>query len=77
MKDDNTLSETENDSHKAASDELTLLYQRARMEWDERLGNIVSFNHKLITITIISGLVTLLAVCGVIYIGAQSKIEAI
>ena len=68
MKDDNTLPET-------ANDELTLLYQRARMEWDERLGNIVAFNHKLITISIISGLATLLAVCGVIYIGAQSKIE--
>jgi type IV secretory pathway TrbF-like protein len=76
MKDDNTLPEMANDSQpKAATDELTLLYQRARMEWDERLGNIVSFNHKLITITIISGLVTLLAVSGVIYIGAQSKIE--
>lgn len=58
-----------------ASDELTLLYQRARMEWDERLGNIVSFNHKLILITIISLIVTVGSVGGVVYIGAQSKIE--
>lgn len=59
----------------AQTDELTLLYQRARMEWDERLGNIVSLNHKLITITVISLVIAVMSVGGVAYIGAQSKIE--
>ncbi|AZQ13325.1 VirB8/TrbF family protein [Shewanella khirikhana] len=57
------------------ADELTLLYQRARMEWDERLGNIVSLNQKLLTITVIALVIAVIAVGGVAYIGAQSKIE--
>ncbi|MGI2002066.1 VirB8/TrbF family protein [Shewanella frigidimarina] len=65
----NNPSETED------KDELTLLYQRARMEWDERLGNILSQNSNLKLITIISLIITALAVGGVVYIGSQSKIE--
>ncbi|MBO1272895.1 conjugal transfer protein TrbF [Shewanella sp. 4t3-1-2LB] len=57
------------------TDELTLLYQRARMEWDERLGNIVSLNHKLIIISVVALIVAALSVVGVIYIGSRSKIE--
>ncbi len=69
------ISESPDTQAEAQADELTLLYQRARMEWDERLGNIVSLNQKLITITVIALVIAVMAVGGVAYIGAQSKIE--
>ena len=55
-------------------DELTLLYQRARMEWDERLGDTVSQLFVWKVIAVISLLVALAAVIGISYIGSQSKI---
>ncbi|GIU52222.1 conjugal transfer protein TrbF [Shewanella sairae] len=58
-----------------AQDEMSLMYQRARMEWDERIGDTV---HQLKTwriIAILSLTVAAFAVMGVGYIGAQSKIQ--
>ena len=58
-----------------AQDEMSLMYQRARMEWDERIGDTV---HQLKTwriIAILSLAVAAFAVMGVGYIGAQSKIQ--
>ncbi len=55
--------------------DLTILYQRARMEWDERLGDVVSQLFIWRIIAILSLLVALAAVVGISYIGSQSKIE--
>ncbi|WP_394230757.1 VirB8/TrbF family protein [Shewanella colwelliana] len=62
----------ENDTQK---DELSLLYQRARMEWDERIGDTVSQLYTWRIIAIVSLIVALVAVMGITYIGSQSKIK--
>ncbi|ABX51849.1 MULTISPECIES: VirB8/TrbF family protein [Shewanella] len=59
----------------SSQDELTLLYARARHEWDERLGDTLSQNKNLKLITLVALCIALAAVFGVIYIGSQSKIE--
>lgn len=56
-------------------DELSILYQRARMEWDERLGGITAQLHVWRMIAILALCITAFAVIGLTYIGAQSKIE--
>jgi len=58
-----------------SSDEQTLLYQRARHEWDERLGDTVSQLASWRVIAVISLLIALTAVIGIAYIGSQSKIK--
>lgn len=55
--------------------DLSILYQRAREEWDERLGSVVKQAHLWKLMCFFSMLITTMAVGGVIYIGSQSKIE--
>ena len=57
------------------TDELTLLYQRARDEWDERLGSVISQLVVWRILAIVSMVVTSIAVIGIAYIGSQSKIQ--
>lgn len=49
-------------------------YVDARREWNERYGDYIQQAHHWRTMAIICGLVALVAVSGVAYIGAQSKI---
>ncbi|TFZ62419.1 type IV secretion system protein [Photobacterium damselae subsp. piscicida] len=53
---------------------LSLLYQKGRQEWDERMGSAISQAHswKMACFGLI--LVSLAAVGGIAYIGSQSKI---
>lgn len=55
--------------------ELSILYQRARHEWDERIGTVVAQAHNWKIATFASLAITLTSVLGVVYIGSQSKIE--
>ncbi|EEZ39024.1 VirB8/TrbF family protein [Photobacterium damselae] len=54
--------------------ELSILYQKGRQEWDERMGSAISQAHswKMACFGLI--LVSLSAVAGIAYIGSQSKI---
>lgn len=56
-------------------DEMSLLYQRARHEWDERIGTVVEQAHVWKILSFSALLIAALSVGGVIYIGSQSKIE--
>lgn len=58
-----------------AQDEMSLMYQRARMEWDERIGDTVHQLKMWRIIAIISLIIAAISVMGVGYIGAQSKIQ--
>ena len=49
-------------------------YLDARREWNERYGNYIQAAHHWRTIAMVCGLVALIAVAGVAYIGAQNKI---
>nr|WP_238842331.1 VirB8/TrbF family protein [Vibrio parahaemolyticus]BAX56936.1 conjugative transfer protein TrbF [Vibrio parahaemolyticus] len=51
------------------------MYQRAREEWDERLGSIVKQAHNWKMCAFFSMFVAAIAVGSTGYIGAQSKIE--
>ncbi|GAM65487.1 conjugative transfer protein trbF [Vibrio ishigakensis] len=55
--------------------DYSILYQRAREEWDERLGSVVQQAHNWKIFAFCSLIVAALAVAGAGYIGAQSKIE--
>ncbi|MGQ5522338.1 VirB8/TrbF family protein [Chitinimonas sp. PSY-7] len=57
----------------AAQNELNP-YVQARREWNERYGNYIQQAHHWRTMAIISGLVALISVIGIAYIGAQNKI---
>ncbi|MGL4475559.1 MAG: VirB8/TrbF family protein [Shewanella sp.] len=58
-----------------AQDEMSLMYQRARMEWDERIGDTVKQLKTWRIVAISSLVVTAFSVIGISYIGAQSKIQ--
>ena len=58
-----------------AQDQMSLMYQRARMEWDERIGDTVHQLKIWRIIAILSLTIAAIAVMGVGYIGAQSKIQ--
>jgi type IV secretion system protein TrbF len=49
-------------------------YVEARREWNERYGDYIQQAHHWRIMAIISGLAALVSVCGVAYIGAQSKV---
>jgi type IV secretion system protein VirB5 len=49
-------------------------YLEARREWNERYGNYIQQAHHWRMLAFISGAVALVAVIGVAYIGAQSKV---
>jgi type IV secretion system protein VirB5 len=49
-------------------------YLEARREWNERYGDYIQQAHHWRTMAIICGVVALIAVAGVVYIGAQSKV---
>lgn len=55
--------------------DYSILYQRARDEWDERLGSIVKQAHNWKMCAFFSMFVSAVAVGSAGYIGAQSKIE--
>ncbi|HBC3902263.1 VirB8/TrbF family protein [Vibrio harveyi] len=55
--------------------DYSILYQRARDEWDERLGSIVKQAHNWKMCAFFSMFVSAIAVGSAGYIGAQSKIE--
>lgn len=59
----------------APSDEQSLMYQRARHEWDERIGSAVSAARNWRIVGIVSLAVAGCAVIGISHIGAQSKIQ--
>jgi type IV secretion system protein TrbF len=58
----------------AASGGETNPYLEARREWNERYGDYIKQAHHWRTVAVIAGLVSLVSVSGVAYIGAQSKI---
>lgn len=58
-----------------AQEELNILYQRARHEWDERMGSAISMANHWRLAAFTSMTITLVAVVGVIYMGSQSKIQ--
>ena len=62
-------------SQEPEQDEMSLMYQRARMEWDERIGNTVNQLKSWRIIAILSLTIAAIAVIGISYIGAQSKIQ--
>ncbi|WP_299697589.1 VirB8/TrbF family protein, partial [uncultured Vibrio sp.] len=53
----------------------SILYQRAREEWDERLGSVIKQAHNWKLFAFFSLMVSAISVGGVSYIGAQSKIQ--
>ncbi|MEZ8995915.1 VirB8/TrbF family protein [Vibrio sp. 10N.222.54.A1] len=55
--------------------DYSILYQRAREEWDERLGCVVKQAHTWKLLAFLSLMVSAIAVAGASYIGAQSKIK--
>jgi len=57
----------------AANSELNP-YVEARREWNERYGDYIHQAQHWRTMALISGLVALISVAGVVYIGAQSKV---
>ena len=57
------------------TDEVSLMTQRARMVWDERLGLTVAATRHWRLACFVALMVALCAVCGVAYIGSQSKIQ--
>jgi len=57
----------------AAQSELNP-YVEARREWNERYGDYIQQAHHWRTMAVVSGLVALIAVIGMAYIGAQNKI---
>lgn len=56
-------------------DEQSLMYQRARHEWDERIGSAVASARSWKRATFLSLAIAGCAVPGIGYIGAQSKIQ--
>ncbi|MEJ5074852.1 type IV secretion system protein [Enterobacter ludwigii] len=56
-------------------DEQSLMYIRARHEWDERIGSAVSSAHNWKVAALISMATAACAVLGIAHIGAQSKIQ--
>lgn len=62
-----STTEPEGDAH-------SLMYLRARQEWDERVGTAVSAARYWRLACVLSLGVTLVAVLGVVHIGSQSKI---
>lgn len=56
-------------------DEHSLMYLRARHEWDERMGTAVSSAHYWKVIAFMSITLAGCAVIGISYIGSQSKIQ--
>ena len=56
-------------------DEQSLMYLRAKHEWDERIGSTLSQAHNWKLAAFSSMFIAVCAVVGVGYIGAQSKIE--
>jgi type IV secretory pathway TrbF-like protein len=65
----------ENTPKEQTHDPMSLMYLRARMEWDERIGDTVHQLNMWRIIAIISLMITAISVIGVSYIGAQSKIQ--
>ncbi|WP_235424043.1 VirB8/TrbF family protein [Citrobacter koseri] len=65
---------TTNDSQDTP-DPVSLMALRARQEWDERIGSAVSAAKNWRMAAFGSMMITAFAVLGIIYIGAQSKIE--
>jgi type IV secretion system protein VirB5 len=63
-----------NTTPKVAEQSETNPYLEARREWNERYGDYIQQAHHWRTMAIICGLVALIAVVGVAYIGAQSKV---
>lgn len=55
--------------------DYSILYQRAREEWDERLGSVVKQAHDWKMCAFFSMFIAAIAVGSTGYIGAQSKIE--
>lgn len=49
-------------------------YVEARREWNERYGDYIDQAHHWRTLAFVSGVVALIAVIGVAYIGAQNKV---
>ncbi|WP_318452303.1 VirB8/TrbF family protein [Photobacterium leiognathi] len=58
-----------------AQEELNILYQRARHEWDERMGSAIAMANHWRLAALTSMAITFVAVVGVIYMGSQSKIQ--
>ncbi|EHH1077070.1 type IV secretion system protein [Vibrio parahaemolyticus] len=56
-------------------DEQSLMYLRAKHEWDERIGSAVSSAHSWKLAAFAAFFVAGFSVMGVSYIGAQSKVE--
>ncbi|HIF9287246.1 VirB8/TrbF family protein (plasmid) [Photobacterium damselae subsp. damselae] len=56
-------------------DEQSLMYIRAKHEWDERIGSALSQAHNWKLAAFSAMFIAICAVVGVSYIGAQSKIE--
>ena len=61
-------------SREPPSNAATNPYVEARREWNERYGDYIYQAQHWRTMAIISGLIALIAVAGVAYIGAQSKV---
>lgn len=49
-------------------------YEAAKREWNERYGDYIARAKNWRLVAIISSITTLVAVCGVVYIGAQNKL---
>ncbi|MFW0917591.1 VirB8/TrbF family protein, partial [Vibrio parahaemolyticus] len=62
-------------SNPESPSDYSILYQRAREEWDERLGSIVKQAHNWKMCAFFSMFIAAIAVGSTGYIGAQSKIE--
>ncbi len=56
-------------------DEQSLMFLRARHEWDERIGNAIYDAHSWKMAFFISLMVSIGSVIGISYIGSQSKIQ--
>ncbi|TVO83397.1 VirB8/TrbF family protein [Shewanella algae] len=57
------------------SQEASILFEKARQDWDERVGSLVQQNSFLKILMLFMALITGGAVLGVVHIGSQSKIE--
>lgn len=64
-----------NETTNETPDEMTLMTQRARMEWDERLGSTVASARHWRKACFGAIGIALLAVAGITWIGGQSKIQ--
>lgn len=58
----------------AAASSANSPYFEARREWNERYGGYIQQAHHWRTVAVVCGMATLIAVTGLVYIGAQNKI---